>query len=112
MVLRYYGFNVSQEDVHEAGYDRFETLLPFLRRYVECEYATMSVNDLRGEVNKGKPVIIRVLRGSYRHTLVVVGYDGSGVYIHDPAWGPSIRVSDSDLLHEWEPLGCIAIVFS
>jgi len=110
MVLRYYGFNVSQDDVHNAGYENFETMLPFLRRYLKCKYATLTPEDLRAEIDSGRPVIIRIVVGNYLHTVVVVGYDKEYFYVHDPAIGPYYKVSEKKLLDLWKPNNCKAIV--
>jgi len=110
MVLRYYGFNVSQDDVHNAGYENFETMLPFLRRYLKCKYAVLSPEDLRAEIDSGRPIIIRIVVGTYLHTIVVVGYHGDYFYVHDPAIGPYIKVSEKKLLDSWRLNNCKAIV--
>ncbi len=60
MVLSYYRYDVSQDEVHDNGYDSFETMLPFLSRFVSCEYASLSMSDLKDEIDEGDPVIIRV----------------------------------------------------
>ena len=110
MVLRYYGFNVSQDDVHNAGYENFETMLPFLRKYLKCKYTILTPEDLRTEIDSGRPVIIRIVVGNYLHTIVVVGYYKNYFYVHDPARGPYIKVSEKELLNSWKLNNCRAIV--
>ena len=112
MVLQYYGFNVTQDDVNNAGFDRFETMLPFLQRYVNAEYGQLSVEDLEEQVNLGNPVIIRIMAGEYRHSVVVVGYDENYIYIHDPAIGPYLKAKPEVLLKVWRPTGYLSIVLS
>ncbi len=110
MVLRYYGYNVSQDDVHNAGYESFEVMLPFLRKYINCKYAKLTLDDLRREIDKGRPVIIRIVVGNYLHSVVVVGYKDDYFYIHDPARGPYVKVSSKDLWAVWSANQCKAIV--
>ena len=110
MVLRYYGFNVSQDDVHDAGYESFETMLPFLRRYLNCSYARLTPEALKAEIDGGRPVIIRIVVGGYLHTVVVVGYKGDAFYIHDPARGPYVEVSRKELVSVWGANNYRAIV--
>ena len=110
MVLQYYGFNISQDDVHNAGFDRFENMLPFLQRYVDAEYRRLSLDELREQIDFGNPVIIRIMAGEYRHSVVVVGYDEQYIYIHDPAVGPYLKARPSILLRVWEPTGYLSIV--
>ena len=110
MVLRFYGFNVTQDDVSKAGYTCFEDMLPFLRRYLQCEYAILTLDDLRREIDLGRPVIIRILPGQYLHTVVVVGYNDNYFYLHDPAINPYVKVDESKLLSVWKATKCKAIV--
>ncbi|HID18039.1 TPA: hypothetical protein EYP27_00685 [Candidatus Bathyarchaeota archaeon] len=110
MVLQYYGFNVSQEDVSKEGYDRFENMLPFLQRYVEAEYLKgLSLEEVKAQIDAGNPVILRILLGNYRHSVVVVGYDRSHIYIHDPAQGPYMKADPQALMKVWKPTGQLAI---
>ena len=110
MVLRFYGFNVTQDDVSRAGYTSFEDMLPFLRRYIQCEYAILTLDDLRREIDLGRPVIIRILPGQYLHTIVVVGYNDNYFYVHDPAIGPYVKMEEGKLLSVWKANKCKAII--
>jgi len=110
MVLQYYGYNVSQDYVHDQGYDRFENMLPFISRYVKSHYDSLSLEDLKKEIDKGKPVMIRILIDGYLHTVVVVGYDKNYIYIHDPAVGEYLQTNPTGLIKVWEPTGFRAIV--
>ena len=112
MVLQYFGYNVSQDQVHDAGYDRFENMLPILQKYVKSRYASLNLKNLKKEIDKGKPVIIRVLVGRSLHSVVVVGYDKKYLYIHDPAIGPYLKTNPKILLEIWKPTGFKAIVFN
>jgi len=110
MVLKYYGYNITQDEVHNAGYDRFENILPFLNKFIKCKYAILTLNDLKREIDEGKPIIIRILIGEYLHTVVVVGYNDDNFYIHDPAIGPYVEISGRRLLSLWSRNKCRAIV--
>jgi uncharacterized protein YvpB len=112
MVLQYYGFTVSQDDVHDAGFDRFENMLPFLQRYVNAEYRQLNIEALKEQIDLGNPVIIRVMAGEYRHSIVVVGYDENYIYVHDPAVGPYLKAKPNVLLEVWRPTGYLSIVLS
>jgi len=110
MVLQYYGFNVSQEEVNRQGYDRFENMLPFLQRYVEAEYLEgLSLEEVKVQIDTGNPVILRIMSGGYRHSIVVVGYGEGYLYIHDPAEGAYMKADPQALLKVWKPTGQLAI---
>lgn len=111
MVLQYYGFNITQEDVHNQGYECFEDMLPFLQQYVNCEYRVLSIAELKKELSEGHPVILRLLKGEYRHSVVAVGFDDDYIYVHDPAISPYYPFSIEKLTELWRPTGFIAIVF-
>ncbi|MHC1586858.1 MAG: C39 family peptidase [Candidatus Hecatellaceae archaeon] len=113
MVLQYYGFQVSQDDVHNAGVEAFEdaAMLDFLKRYVEVERrGGLSLEDIKAEIDEGNPVILRIVVGSYRHSIVVVGYDEKYIYIHDPDVGPYLKADPQVLLKFWSKTGRQAIL--
>lgn len=112
MVLRYYGHNLSQDQINEMGYDRFENMLPLLAKYVNCKYGFLTMEDLKREIDEGDPVIIRILIGRTLHTIVVVGYDNKHIYVHDPAVGPRLPVNPQALLSVWQFTKYAAIIFS
>ncbi len=114
MVLRYYGYNISQDDIHENGYESFETMLPLLSRYVDCNYDSLDVEGLKKEIDEGDPIMVRIFLGKNRHTIVVVGYGENYLYVHDPAFanGENLKTDPEVLLNYWEPTGFAAIVFS
>lgn len=111
MVLGYYGYNFSQDQINEMGYDTFENMLPLLSRYIEAEYGSLTIADLKKEVDEKDPVILRILSDRYPHTIVVVGYSSRYIYIHDPAVGPSLSVEPEVLISVWWPTNFSAIVF-
>ncbi len=114
MVLRYYGHNLSQDQINEMGYDRFENMLPLLAKYVNCKYGSLTIEGLKREIDEGDPVIIRILPRGARalHTIVVVGYDNKYIYVHDPAVGLKLTVSPQVLLSVWQSTKYAAIIFS
>lgn len=111
MVLEYYGYNLSQDQINMMGYDRFENMLPLLSRHVPCRYAPLTLKDLMKEIDGGDPVIIRVLLGRFLHTVVVIGYDERYIYIHDPGVGPNLAVRPENLLSVWRPTNYASIIF-
>jgi uncharacterized protein YvpB len=111
MVLLYYGLNFSQEEINAMGFDRFENMLPFLDKYIYCSYKSLSVGELREEICKGNPVIIRLRIGLSLHTVVAVGYEDDWIIIHDPASGPFIRVRvDESFISPWAASNYASIV--
>jgi uncharacterized protein YvpB len=109
MVLEYYGYEVSQHEVHIHS-ERFETMVPFLRGFIGCELVTnFGLDNLKAEISRGNPVMIRILPNKYRHTIVIVGYDESYLYAHDPDAGAFLKTDPNVLLKYWEPMGFAAI---
>jgi len=112
MVLGYLGYSVSQGEVHRES-DKFETMAPFLSRYVDCEPVWgLGIEALKREISQGDPVMVRILVGRYLHTVVVVGYGEECLYVHDPALGAFLRADQDALLRLWEPTGFAAIVLT
>ena len=111
MVLQYYGFNLSQEEIHREGFDRFENMLPLFQRYLQAEDVRgLSLQAVKAQIGEGNPVILRILPGSFRHSIVVVGYDANYIYVHDPAKGPYLKIDPQSLLEVWKPTGQRAII--
>jgi uncharacterized protein YvpB len=109
MVLEYYGYEVSQREVHVHS-ERFETMVPFLRGFIDCELVTnFGPDDLKAEISCGNPVMIRILPNKNRHTIVIVGYDESHLYAHDPDAYAFLKTDPDVLLKYWEPMGFAAI---
>lgn len=113
MVLAYFGYNLTQDEINSLGYDRFENMLPLLSTYLgECHYKSLNVEEIKSEINKGKPAILRIKVDGYLHTIVVVGYDENFLYIHDPAIGAYLKCKPEKLLEVWKPTGFKAIVIN
>lgn len=111
MVLLYYGLNFSQEEINAMGFDRFENMLPFLDKYIYCSYKSLSVEELREEIGKGNPVIIRLRIGISLHTVVAVGYENDWIIAHDPASGPFVLLRvDESFISSWAATNYASIV--
>ncbi|MGP3667167.1 MAG: C39 family peptidase [Candidatus Bathyarchaeota archaeon] len=113
MVLAYYGYNLTQDEINYLGYDRFENMLPLLSNYLgKCYYASLNMKQLKSEIDNGKPVIIRIQINEYLHTVVVVGYDENYLYIHDPAVGSYLKCKPEKLLEVWRQTEFKAIIIA
>lgn len=110
MVLRYYGYDISQEEVHDNISDRFENMVEPLSEYLPCRMKSLGLSDLKKEIDENDPVMIRLQFGRYRHTVVVVGYDENFLYLHDPEVSEYMEADPNVLLEYWEPTGYAAIV--
>lgn len=65
-----------------------------------------SLDVLRAEVEAGRPPMLLIEDRPQRyHFVVVVAADAEGVQVHDPAWGPSRRLSRETLQRAWKPSG-------
>ena len=114
MVLMYYGYEITQDDIHESGYESFEIMVPLLSQYIDCGYATARIDDLKKEISEGDPVIARISLQGYRHTIVVVGYDEDYLYVNDPAFpdGKNLKMNPEIFMDRWKDTGFAAIIFS
>lgn len=70
------------------GYSRWEPLdlAKIVKDYGAQDYFTESatIQDVRDWVASGNPAVIHGYFTSFGHILVVVGYDSSGFFVHDP----------------------------
>ena len=65
-----------------------------------------SIDLLREQLQRGRPVVILIQdRPGRYHFVVVTGLTGNEVIVHDPAWGPSRHVPVKRLLRDWRPTG-------
>lgn len=111
MVLRYYGYNeITQDYVNENIAINFENMLPRLKNYLDCSYATLSLKGLEKEINEGDPIMIRLQLKGYYHTVVVVGYGENFLLIHDPARGKYLKANPEVLQRYWKLTGHSAII--
>ncbi len=70
-----------------------------------------SLEELRRQLRRGRPVItlLKVGDGAY-HYVVVVAVAAGGVLYHDPARAPFHRVSATDFLRAWAPTGAWSLL--
>jgi len=62
--------------------------------------------QLRAFVGRGRPLVVAWDMGRGRfHNVVVVGFDGDDVIVHDPAQGPSRRVAGKTFAARWAGAG-------
>ena len=111
MVLKYYGINLSQDEIHALGYECFEDMLPLLRSFLNCSYRELDLEGVKKEIDEGDPIIARLKVNGFLHTVVIVGYEGKFIVVHDPAIGPYVRCEIRDFLSKWTYTNFIAIVF-
>jgi hypothetical protein len=73
------------------------------RRWQASRFAG-SLLAIREHLLRGQPLILLLEdRPGRYHYVVAVGTDADHVIVHDPAWGPSRRWSDDDLVRAWKP---------
>jgi hypothetical protein len=61
-----------------------------------------SVPQLRANLAAGRPVIVLLTDGRDRyHYVVVIGAAADRIVVHDPAWGPSRSLRETDFLNRW-----------
>ena len=99
MALKYYGAPVTPDQLSyrygvgaaAAGglttiRDNFNSEASrFGIRMRDRTYANGSVAQLRQLAASGKPVIVQGYFTNFGHVVVVIGYDGTNYYVHDPA---------------------------
>ena len=111
MVLQYYGYNLTQDQINAMGFDRFENMLPLLEKYIPCRYAHLTFEDVKKEIDEGDPIIARISLNGILHSVVIVGYSNGYLIIHDPAIGPFLEIDPQDFYDSWRPTNNLAIVF-
>src|SRR5262245_55366835 len=63
---------------------------------------TGSVDALRTQIAKQRPVVVLLHeRGNRYHYVVVTGIDQSAVTVHDPSWGPSRAIESAEFETRW-----------
>jgi hypothetical protein len=97
MVLSYLGWRGAPDDITERyGKDRAQSPagLAAVFNAIARENGLSkllkpntggTLSGLRAELDRGTPVIIHGYFTSYGHVVVVLGYDGDGYYVNDPA---------------------------
>src|SRR4051812_14102861 len=63
-----------------------------------------TIDALRQRLAGAQPPMLLLEDRPHRfHFVVAVGIDEAAVYVHDPAWGPSRRLTFAELEHRWKP---------
>lgn len=66
---------------------------------------------LHGAVAKGRPVVVAWgLGGGRFHNVVVVGFDGDRLVVHDPARGAQRRIAGARFEERWAAAGHWALI--
>ncbi len=114
-VLSYYGAPVDQKIIGSRVYsEKLQgALITDLEIYArdagfEAHSASGSIEGLKAEINRRRPVIVLVDQGfwvfSSTHYLVVFGYDGEGFTAHD-GFSASKRYRYEDFKEIWGKMG-------
>lgn len=98
MVIKYYGGNSETPDQISDYYgtkpqqdvEGWESTFNNEARYFDLNIRgdgseTYTVQDMRNELNQGKPVVVHGYFTEDGHVVVVLGFDGTYYYVHDPA---------------------------
>ncbi len=115
MILKHYGLNYSQTDLNQL-FDLTPLGVPYSRlkrlsQYgVQVKILTGDLADILQAIKQGQPPILFVGTGqlSYwlddiRHAIVVVGYDGDTIFLHDPAFADAPKqVKPAELMLAWD----------
>ena len=113
MLFRYWG--EAHADIQQfaalvdkrAGGIAEQTLVDAVeRRGWQTSRFAGSIDLLREQLDRGRPVVILIQdRPGRYHFVVVTGVTDNEVILHDPTWGPSRHVPVSRLLRDWRPTG-------
>ncbi len=120
VVLKYYGKDVSQEEIAKEVYSPKlkGALITDLRIYAQsqgfrAEVLQGDLRDIEGYTDKGIPVIILVELGgwvrSVPHYMVVVGYDDEYFIVHT-GYEANRRMKKEDLDKVWKRMGRVMLV--
>ena len=113
MVFRYWGDAHANVEPFAALVDRraggiaTDKLVEAIRdRHWLATPFTGDLESLTGQLSASHPVILLIedRPGTY-HYVVAIGTDTTGVFVHDPAWGPSRHLDLPDFEREWEGAG-------
>ena len=118
MVFRYWGdTHASVQDFaalvdRRAGGIADDVLVGDIRRRGwNAERLEGSIAVLRERLDRRDPVVVLLAdRGTRYHYVVVIGLTDDGVIVHDPSWGPSRTIRETEFLRLWEPARFWALV--
>jgi hypothetical protein len=113
MVFRFWGdrhADVQQfeslVDSHAGGIADAALIDAIRARGWSAQRLAGSLATIREQVEAGHPLILLLEdRPSRYHYVVAVGSDDQQVFVHDPTWGPSRRLSVVELMRRWKPTG-------
>jgi len=115
IVLKYWGLNVTQEEIAAQTYNPETKLtnISIMKSYpLRCGFRSEELNGsidcLRKWIRKGCPIIVLQklsLQDVYGHYRVVVGYDNEKdlVMTFDPILGPNYNMTYSEFAELWMP---------
>ncbi len=118
MVFRYWGdahADVQQfaplVDMRAGGIANDRLVAAVIARGWRATPLVGSVDLLREQLEARHPVVLLLEDRPRRyHYVVVTGIDADTVTVHDPAVGPSRRLSDAELLRKWKATGFWAVL--
>lgn len=96
MFLDYYGYKLDQDYINRHA-DRFETLLPFLNKYVRTIKLIPNKSLIINSINNKNPVIL-CIHNKYLHTIVIIGYTANDFIIHDSDQRANMYIDQDKLL--------------
>lgn len=113
MLFRYWGqrhADVQQfaplVDRQAGGISDVDLIAAIRERQWHADRLDGSIDLLRSEIEAGRPpmLLLEDRPGRY-HYVIVVSIGQQDVRVHDPAWGPSRRLSFESLQRAWKPSG-------
>src|SRR5262245_24923007 len=120
MVLRYWGDThadvrefASIVDDRAGGIAQDALVNAVAARGWQVRPFVASVRIVHEYLSEGKPLILLIEdRPGRYHYVLTVAADGTNVFVHDPAWGPSRRYSTTDLERRWKATGFWALAIT
>jgi len=119
-VIRYYGQNISQEEIAKSVYLRNlkGALITDLENFAkEKGFKTIlkksDIDEIKKFIDERKPVIALLDYGylfiTKPHYVVIIGYNDDGFIIND-GYEEKINMSYGEFLDKWEKLGKVILV--
>ncbi len=90
----------------DVGTTPYQWWYAMQKRNIPTELCSYDFENLRLMIRSGYLIdvtlITRIGSGSAdSHAILIIGYNGSGLIIHDPARGPALTYSDHDIRSAW-----------
>ncbi len=119
-VFKYYGKDVSQEEIAQVVYSPKlkGALITDLRKYAQsqgfvAEVLQGNLEDIEEYIDRGIPVVVLVDLGSWvrsvPHYMVIVGYDGEHFIVHT-GYEANKKVRKEDLDKTWRKMGRVMLI--